>query len=39
MTIAMRDPRRQKNLRTALILASVALMFALGYIGKQIWLG
>jgi len=35
----MHDPKRQKNLRTALILASIALMFALGFIAKQVWLG
>jgi len=31
------DPRRKANLRLALILATVALVFALGFIAK-IWL-
>jgi hypothetical protein len=32
----MPDPK--KNLRTALILASVALMFAVGLFVKRLWL-
>lgn len=35
----MNDPRKPNNLRTALILASVALMFALGLVAKRLWLG
>lgn len=31
------DPRRKANVRLALILASVALVFALGFVAK-IWL-
>jgi len=34
----MTDSKKQKNLRTALILASVALMFALGLVAKRLWL-
>lgn len=34
----MPDPRKQNNLKTALILASVAFMFAAGVFIKQIWL-
>jgi len=37
MMTPMRDPKRQKNLRTALILASIALAFALGFVAKRIW--
>ena len=32
------DPRKPNNLRTALILASVALMFALGLVAKRLWM-
>jgi len=34
----MNDPKRAKNLKTALVLASVALTFALGFVAEQIWL-
>lgn len=35
----MPDSKKPNNLRTALILASVALMFALGFVVKRIWIG
>lgn len=36
----MTDPRQRKaNVRLALILASVALVFALGFVSKIIFLG
>ena len=33
------EERRKSNLRLALILASVALVFFLGFIGKMVFLG
>ena len=33
------EERRKKNLRLGLILASVALVFFLGFIGKMVFLG
>jgi hypothetical protein len=32
------DQQRKANLRLALILASVAAMFAIGFIVKMVWL-
>jgi hypothetical protein len=34
----MSEPKKPNNLKTALILASVALMFAAGVFIKQLWL-
>ena len=33
------EERRKKNVRLGLILASVALVFFLGFIGKMVFLG
>lgn len=33
------DDRKKNNLRLALILASVALVFFLGFVGKMVLLG
>jgi hypothetical protein len=33
------DDRRKKNIRLALILASVALVFFVGFLGKMVLLG
>ncbi|WP_460838324.1 cytochrome oxidase small assembly protein [Noviherbaspirillum agri] len=33
----MPDPKHPNNLRTALILASIAVMFALGLVVKRVW--
>jgi hypothetical protein len=33
------DDRKKRNLRLALILASVALVFFLGFIAKMVFLG
>ncbi|HJV73706.1 MAG TPA: cytochrome oxidase small assembly protein [Noviherbaspirillum sp.] len=33
----MPDSKKPNNLKTALILASVALMFALGLVAKRVW--
>ena len=33
------DERRKKNVRLALILASVALVFLVGFVGKMLMLG
>jgi hypothetical protein len=33
------DDRRKKNLRLALILASVAIVFFVGFVGKMLLLG
>ena len=33
------DDRRKKNIRLALILASVALVFFVGFVGKMLLLG
>ncbi|HYD93790.1 MAG TPA: cytochrome oxidase small assembly protein [Noviherbaspirillum sp.] len=35
----MSEPKKPNNLKTALILASVALVFALGFVTKRLWLG
>jgi hypothetical protein len=34
-----REAQRKANIRLALILASVALVFALGFVAKMVWLG
>ena len=31
--------QKKANLRTGLILASIALVFFVGFIGKMVWLG
>ena len=36
---AMPDDRRKKNIRLALILASIALVFFVGFVGKIILMG
>jgi hypothetical protein len=33
------EQQRKANLRLGLILASVALAFALGFVAKMLWLG
>jgi hypothetical protein len=33
------EQQRKANLRLALILASVALLFGLGFVAKMVWLG
>ncbi len=39
-TTTMKTPEQKKNnLRLGLILASVALVFFLGFVGKMVWLG
>jgi len=35
----MSDPKKQSNLRLALILASIALVFFLSVFAKRLWLG
>lgn len=37
--MALTERQRKANLRLGLILASVALIFALGFIVKMTWLG
>jgi hypothetical protein len=37
--MALTEQQRKANLRLAWILASVALVFALGFIVKMTWLG
>jgi hypothetical protein len=37
--MALTERQRKANVRLALILASVALVFALGFIVKMTWLG
>ena len=37
--MAQSDQQRKANLRLALILASVALLFGLGFVVKMIWFG
>jgi hypothetical protein len=37
--MAMTPEQKKSNLRTALILASVAAIFFLGFMAKMIWLG
>ncbi len=34
-----RDAQRKANVRLGLILASVALIFAVGFVVKMLWLG
>ncbi|HLL11060.1 MAG TPA: cytochrome oxidase small assembly protein [Rubrivivax sp.] len=36
--MALTDKQRKANLRLALILASVALVFAVGFVVKMVWL-
>ncbi|WP_332826039.1 cytochrome oxidase small assembly protein [Ramlibacter sp.] len=33
------DDRRKKNFRLALILASIAIVFFVGFVGKMLFLG
>ena len=33
------EEQKKSNLRTALILASIAAVFLLGFIAKMVWLG
>jgi hypothetical protein len=33
------EQQRKANLRLGLILASVALLFGLGFVAKMVWLG
>ena len=35
----MKTPQQKKNLRLALVLASVALVFFVGFMGKMVLLG
>jgi hypothetical protein len=35
----MKPDRKKSNVRLGLILASVALVFFLGFIAKMVWLG
>ncbi len=37
--MAPTEQQRKANLRLALILASVALLFAVGFVVKMVWLG
>ncbi len=37
--MALSPQQRKANLRLALILASVAAMFAIGFVTRMIWLG
>ena len=37
--MAQTDPRRKANMKLAWILASVALVFGVGFVVKIIWLG
>jgi hypothetical protein len=37
--MAQPDPRRKANVKLAWILASVALVFCVGFMAKIIWLG
>ncbi len=37
--MALNEQQRKANLRLALILASVALLFLLGFVVKMVWLG
>jgi hypothetical protein len=39
MVHPQRDAQRKANLRLGLTLASVALLFALGFVVKMVWLG
>jgi hypothetical protein len=33
------EEQKKNNLRTALVLASIAAVFLLGFIAKMVWLG
>jgi hypothetical protein len=33
------EDQKKKNLRTALILASIAVAFLIGFFAKMVWLG
>jgi len=33
------EDQKKKNLRTALILASIAVVFLIGFFAKMVWLG
>ena len=37
--MALTPQQRKSNLRLALILASVAVVFAIGFVTKMVWLG
>ena len=37
--MALTPQQRKANLRLALILASVAAVFAIGFVTKMVWLG
>jgi hypothetical protein len=37
--MVMTPEQKKHNLRTALILASVAAVFMLGFVAKMVWLG
>ena len=37
--MAQSEQQRKANLRLALILASVALVFGVGFVAKFVWLG
>ena len=37
--MALNPQQRRANLRLALILASVAAVFAIGFVSKMVWLG
>jgi hypothetical protein len=39
MSLTDRDAQRKANLRLGLILASLAALFALGFVVKMLWLG
>ena len=39
MTMATRPEQHRKNVRTALVLASIAVVFALGFVAKIVLLG
>ena len=35
----MTDPRHKANIRLALVLLSIALVFFVGFVAKMVWLG
>jgi hypothetical protein len=39
MAMAMDPERKKNNVRMALVLASIALVFFLGFVLKMVWLG
>ena len=39
MAVTMTDEQRKKNLRTALILASIVAVFFIGFVAKMVLLG